>query len=192
MANYLGGLELRNEFERAILDTFGSCCTLSLLICPWWCGLTIVFRSRISVGVISDGSTSGSGRFDDFKIWLFPTIEAHWSGRPTYRPSRLSKPVCTRCSKLLGNEICGFFFFFENIFTTLLIYGWIDFDLIYTHIKIQPNYHFFTGKLQAKAIFIEWINVIRSFNCLIINFFIIFKDFNVCKEEFLKQQFHFA
>jgi len=44
-------------------------------------------------------------------------MEAHWRGRPTYLFSRLSKPVWTRCSKLLGIEISGFFFFFENIFS---------------------------------------------------------------------------
>lgn len=33
-----------------------------------WSPLTIVFKSRISVGVISDGSTRGSGLFVDFNI----------------------------------------------------------------------------------------------------------------------------
>ena len=33
-----------------------------------WSPLTIVFRSNISVGVISDGSTKGSGLFVDFNI----------------------------------------------------------------------------------------------------------------------------
>lgn len=96
----LGGLELRKEFDRATLDVFGR---ISLPGSPALpvvdaalevlCGRTIVFRSRISVGVISDGSINGSGRFVDFNIWLFPTIDAHCSGRPTYLPSRLSKPV---------------------------------------------------------------------------------------------------
>lgn len=75
----------------------------------------MVFKSRISVGVISLGSTKGSGLLVDFRIWLFPTMEAHCSGSPTNLPSRLSNPVCTLCSKLVGVEICGFFFFLVNI-----------------------------------------------------------------------------
>lgn len=123
----LGGLELRSEFDLATLDVLGRISfpgSPPLLVVDaalelgLWCGRTIVFRSSISVGVISEGSINGNGRLVDFRIWLLPTIEAHCSGRPTYLPSRLSKPVCTRCSKLLGNEICGFFFFFENMAST--------------------------------------------------------------------------
>lgn len=65
-----------------------------------------------------DNELTGIGRFEFFMTWLFPTIEAHCRGRPMYRPSFLSKPVCTRCSKLDGNDIWGFFFFLENIFDT--------------------------------------------------------------------------
>lgn len=92
-----GGEELRREFERATFDILGSIMPLlpaivfnwvehkpeSSVLLLFWCGRTIVFKSKISVGVISDGSTSGSGRFEDFSIWLFPTIEAHCRGSPT-------------------------------------------------------------------------------------------------------------
>jgi hypothetical protein len=110
------------------------------------CGRTMVFRSRISVGVMADGSTSckliktscsrfqiaelkwvtrvthilqmiltGIGLFELFRIWLFPTIDAHCNGNPMNLPSFLSNPVWTRCSKFDGSDICGFFFFFENM-----------------------------------------------------------------------------
>lgn len=68
------------------------------------------FMSRISVGVMWEGSTMGLGR-----SWPEPMRLAHCGGRPTKRPSRRSKPVCTRCSKLLGAEMMGFFFFLANI-----------------------------------------------------------------------------
>lgn len=70
------------------------------------------FMSRISVGVMCEGSTMGLGRFS----WPAPMRLAHCGGSPTKRPSRRSKPVCTRCSKLLGAEMIGFFFFLANIF----------------------------------------------------------------------------
>lgn len=86
----LGGLELRSELDRATLDVFGSTnFPGSLLVVDaalefgLLCGRTIVLRSRISVGVISEGSINGRGRFVDLRIWLFPTIEAHCNGRPT-------------------------------------------------------------------------------------------------------------
>lgn len=82
-----GGLELRNEFDRATFDVFGKTIPLAgtaVAVLPLtvdfidivssiWpallkCGRTIVFRSNISVCVISDGSTNGSGRFVDFRI----------------------------------------------------------------------------------------------------------------------------
>lgn len=82
----LGGLLLLNEFDLATFDVlgnitpfctgctgrFGSTCdgveiredTEAVL----WSPLTMVFKSRISVGVISEGSTIGSGLFVDFSI----------------------------------------------------------------------------------------------------------------------------
>uniref|UniRef100_A0A2M3ZQ90 Putative secreted peptide n=1 Tax=Anopheles braziliensis TaxID=58242 RepID=A0A2M3ZQ90_9DIPT len=82
-----GGLELLSELDRATLDVFGRISlpgslapatvpatppgappTTGAPLIPWPCGRTIVFRSSISVGVISDGSTNGSGRFEDFRI----------------------------------------------------------------------------------------------------------------------------
>lgn len=120
----LGGLEDLRELERATFDILGSTIPLLLAGLGWWAlrrfsflwsPRTIVLRSSISVGVISEGSTRGKGLFVDLSIWLLPTMEAHWSGRPTYFPSRLSKPVWTLCSKLVGGEICGFFFFLVNI-----------------------------------------------------------------------------
>lgn len=118
----LGGLEDLREFDRATLEVLGSTmpllglfrCALSLFSFLW-SPLTIVLRSKISVGVISEGSTRGSGLFVDLSIWLLPTIEAHCKGSPTYFPSRLSKSVCTLCSKLVGCEIWGFFFFLLNM-----------------------------------------------------------------------------
>lgn len=123
-----GGLEDLRELDLATLEVLGSTIPLlTFVICFWgcrltflggsclWSPLTMVFRSRISVGVISDGSTSGRGLLVDLSIWLLPTIEAHCRGSPTYFPSCLSNPVCTRCSKLVGGEIRGFFFFFVNI-----------------------------------------------------------------------------
>lgn len=82
----LGGLELRKEFDRATLEVFGRTNfpgSPPLLVVDaalefgLWCGRTMVFRSRISVGVISEGSIKGRGRLVDFRIWLFPTMEAH-------------------------------------------------------------------------------------------------------------------
>lgn len=45
-------------------------------------GRTIIFKSKISVGVIAEGSISGSGRLEDLRTWLFPTIDSHCEGRP--------------------------------------------------------------------------------------------------------------
>lgn len=70
-----GGLEHLREFERATCEIFGRLkplyefwkwsgppiddMVLSAIECAiLLCGRTIVFRSRISVGVIADGSTS--------------------------------------------------------------------------------------------------------------------------------------
>lgn len=47
--------------------------------------------------------------------WPEPMRLAHCGGRPTNLPSLRSKPVCTLCSKLLGAEMMGFFFFLANI-----------------------------------------------------------------------------
>lgn len=68
--------------------------------------------SSISTGVISEGSTRGIGRP---LSRAFDTMPCHWGGSPTYFCSWWSKPVCTRCSKLLGAEICTFLFFFLNM-----------------------------------------------------------------------------
>lgn len=120
----LGGLEDLREFDLATLDILGNIIPLLLVDFTWWAlslfsclwsPRTIVLRSSISVGVISEGSTSGRGLFVDLSIWLFPTMEAHCKGKPTYLPSRLSKPVWTLCSKFVGDEIWGFFFFLLNI-----------------------------------------------------------------------------
>lgn len=72
-----GGLELRRELDRATLEVFGRT-SLPGAGSPMlpvveaalevWCGRTMVFRSRISVGVISDGSINGRGRLVDFRI----------------------------------------------------------------------------------------------------------------------------
>lgn len=70
-----GGLELRKELDRATLEVFGRTSLPGSPMLPVvdaalevLCGRTMVFRSRISVGVISDGSISGRGRLVDFSI----------------------------------------------------------------------------------------------------------------------------
>lgn len=79
----LGGLVLLSEFDLATFDVFGRTTPFCI---GWVIGLvdigletvateealwsprTIVFKSNISVGVISEGSTKGKGRFVDFSI----------------------------------------------------------------------------------------------------------------------------
>lgn len=72
-----GGLELRREFDLATLDVLGRInfpgsprlpVVEDALEFGPWCGRTMVFRSSISVGVISDGSISGKGRLLDLRI----------------------------------------------------------------------------------------------------------------------------
>ena len=79
--------------------------------------MRLTFKSNISVGVIVLGSTSGLGRYGDDLPATSSTREAHCLGSPTNLLDVLSYPVWTRCWKLEGVEISGFFFFLENIFT---------------------------------------------------------------------------
>lgn len=59
-----------------------------------------------STSVILEGSTMGLG-LRRFSIRL-----CHWVGKPTKQPRLASNEVWTRCSKFLGADISGLFFFF--------------------------------------------------------------------------------
>lgn len=67
-----------------------------------WC----TFFGLSSTSVILEGSTMGLG-LRRFSIRL-----CHWVGRPTKQPCLASNEVWTRCSKFLGADISGLFFFF--------------------------------------------------------------------------------
>lgn len=67
-----------------------------------WC----TFFGLSSTSVILEGSTMGLG-LRRFSIRL-----CHWVGRPTKHPCLVSNEVWTRCSKFLGADISGLFFFF--------------------------------------------------------------------------------
>lgn len=67
-----------------------------------WC----TFFGLSSTSVILEGSTMGLG-LRRFSIRL-----CHCVGRPTKQPLLASKEVWTRCSKFLGADISGLFFFF--------------------------------------------------------------------------------
>ena len=59
----------------------------------------------------------GEGLYGDWEAGLSSTKDAHCLGKPTNLLEWLSKPVWTRCWKLLGAEISSFLdFFLENIF----------------------------------------------------------------------------
>lgn len=64
------------------------------------------FFGLSSTSVILEGSTMGLG-LRRFSIKL-----CHWVGRPTKHPFLASNEVWTRCSKFLGADISGLFFFF--------------------------------------------------------------------------------
>lgn len=85
-----------------------------IICCP---PRTTVFMSKMSVGVMAEGSTIGLGLCGLTLPASSTTREAHCFGRPTNLLELLSKPVWTRCWKLDGAEISIFFFFFENILT---------------------------------------------------------------------------
>lgn len=88
--------------------------------------------SITSVGVMLDASTIGFGLIVTPPAPSSPAApsglisDAHCGGSPTNLPSRASNPVWTRCSKLLGMDMIGFFFFLENMLSVLLLrYLWL-------------------------------------------------------------------
>ena len=78
-------------------------------------------RSITSVLVMCRGSLKGAGRCPGG--WWLPggevTRERHCRGRPVQVLLATSWPVCTRCTKLEGEEIFSFFFRLIRLIVTI-------------------------------------------------------------------------
>lgn len=103
------------------------------------------FFGLSSTSVILEGSTMGLG-LRRFSIRL-----CHCVGRPTKQPLLASKEVWTRCSKFLGADISGLFFFFlRNILRSTGVTA-CPLRNVPEEKRIQPFTNFTKNTLQVQA-----------------------------------------